>query len=294
MTDILLTAARLDAALGSDRPPVVLDVRSVSGRADRDSYLAGHLPGAVFLDLDADLAAPPGAGGRHPLPAPEDLQRSWRRAGISDGSPIVVYDAKDASIAARAWWLLRWSGVPAADIQVLDGGFAAWERNGSTVEAGGGRVPRPGSIVVRPGGMPSVSADEAAELASGHGVLLDARAAARYRGEIEPLDRIAGHIPGAVNLPLTDLLTSGGTFREPAELEVLFEEVVPDQSTTVAASCGSGVTACHFVLAGALIDRQLALYPGSYSGWLALGRDVVVGAEPMGLPVKTRAGGPRR
>jgi thiosulfate/3-mercaptopyruvate sulfurtransferase len=258
---------------------VLLDVRWVAGRVDRGSYLAAHLPGAVFLDLDADLAAPPGLGGRHPLPEPAALQAVWRRAGIDDDSAVVVYDTRDSSIAARAWWLLRWSGV--TGVRVLDGGFAAWSVDGSRpVETGPGMLPPPGSMTVRPGAMPTVDADAAAALARDGGTLLDARAGARYRGETEPLDPIAGHIPGAVSLPLTDLLTADGTFREPAEIEAVLASSTGGGE--VAASCGSGVTACHLILAGAVTGRRIALYPGSYSGWLALGRPVAVGPEPGG------------
>jgi thiosulfate/3-mercaptopyruvate sulfurtransferase len=139
-------------------------------------------------------------------------------------------------------------------------------------------LPPPGSMTMRPGGMPTVDADGAAALARGGGTLLDARAAARYRGETEPLDPIAGHIPGAVNLPLTDLLTQDGTFRDPAELEAVLARSTG--SGEVAASCGSGVTACHLILAGEMTGRRIALYPGSYSGWLALGRPVSVGPDP--------------
>ena len=279
----LIDAAELALLLSSGRSPVLLDVRWVAGRVDLHSYLAGHLPGAVFLDLDAELAAPPGLGGRHPLPKPAALQAVWRRAGIDDGASVVVYDTRDSSIAARAWWLLRWSGI--VDVRVLDGGFAAWSADGARpVETGAGMLPSPGSVTVHPGGMPTVDADGAAALARGQGTLLDARAGARYRGEIEPLDPIAGHIPGAVNLPLTDLLTDDGTFRSAAEIDAILASSVGGapglSSEEVAASCGSGVTACHLILAGAVTGRRIALYPGSYSGWLALGRPVAVGPDP--------------
>ncbi len=281
-TDPLITPSGLARALDSARPPVVLDVRWVAGTVDREAYRAGHVPGAVFLDLDADLAAPPDlgphGGGRHPLPAAADLQAVWRRAGIADDSTVVVYDTKDSSVAARAWWLLRWSGV--THVRVLDGGFAAWTRDGRPVQQGDGVRPAIGSMTVRPGGMPTVDADGAAALAQGGGTLLDARAAARYRGEVEPLDPVAGHIPGAVNLPLTDLVSADGTFRDPVEVGRSFQAVAAGGE--VAASCGSGVTACHLILAGSLVGRGIALYPGSYSGWLALGRPVAIGPDPDG------------
>lgn len=280
MTDILIRPAELADALTGSRPPVVLDIRWIAGAADRGSYLAGHVPGATFLDLDQDLAAPPGPGGRHPLPDPLILQDVWRAAGIHDDSTVVVCDTKDSTIAARAWWLLHWSGL--TDVRVLDGGFAAWEAAGSAVETGDGSVPALGSVMVVPGGMETVDADGAEMLASGSGVLLDARSAPRYRGETEPLDSIPGHIPGAVNLPTTELSNPDGTFRSADELWNKFDEVVG--AGTVVASCGSGVTACHLILAGALVGRPMALYPGSYSGWLALGRDVAVGPGPSSTP----------
>ncbi|SDP14988.1 thiosulfate/3-mercaptopyruvate sulfurtransferase [Nakamurella panacisegetis] len=279
MREVLISAAELAKALESGAPPVLLDVRWVAGVVDREGYLAGHVPGAVFVDLDADLAGPPGVGGRHPLPRPADLQKVWRAAGIVDDSSVVVYDPKDSSVAARAWWLLRWSGL--SSVRVLDGGLAAWVAGGHPVETGPGASPRPGSITVIAGSMPTIDADRAREMTLSGGTLLDARAAARYRGEIEPLDPIAGHIPGAVNLPLTELLKPDGTFREPAGIEAVFERTIgPDDDGEVAASCGSGVTGCHLILAGAMIGRPLALYPGSYSEWLALGRPVAVGGPP--------------
>ncbi len=271
----LISAADLAELVASRYPPVLLDVRWVAGRPDLDDYLAGHLPGAVFLDLDADLAGPPGLGGRHPLPEPLDLQAVWRRAGIDQDSVVVAYDGKESALAARVWWLLRWSGLTA--VRVLDGGFAAWATGDRPIETGPGTDPVPGALVVNPGGMAAVDADQALALAAGAGTLLDARAAARYRGQTEPIDPVAGHIPGSVNLPLTDLLTADGTFLSLAELESIFAAL---PGGDIAASCGSGVTACHLILAGAAVGREIALYPGSFSGWLALGRPVAVGPAP--------------
>lgn len=278
----LIDADELARAIGSAHPPVLLDVRWAAGQVQRDGYLAGHIPGAIFLDLDRDLAAPPGVGGRHPLPEASALQAVWRRVGISDDSAVVVYDSRDSAIAARAWWLLRWSGL--TDVKVLDGGFAGWSADpGRAVDEGETPDPEPGTVTVSPGQMSIVDADGAASLATGAGILLDVRAASRYSGEIEPLDPIAGHIPGSVNLPLTDLLRDDGTFLTDAEIVEKVEAVIGSHgSEQVAASCGSGVTACHLILAGALVGRKIALYPGSYSGWLALRRPVVVGPEPGG------------
>ena len=171
------------------------------------------MPGAVFVDLDTELAAPPGEGGRHPLPAPAALQDVLRRAGVSRGSRVVAYDDDTGAVAARAWWLLRWAGLPADRVAVLDGGFRAWVAEGLPVTAAPTR-PAPGDVVVHPGGMPVVDADGAAELAR-RGVLLDARAGARYRGEIEPVDARAGHVPGARNAPATEHLGADGRWLPP-------------------------------------------------------------------------------
>jgi len=256
--------------------PVLLDIRWTLAGSDHDGYLAGHIPGARFIDLDRELTGPPGLGGRHPLPDPTDLQAAWRAAGIDDASDVVVYDGGSGLGSARAWWLLRWSGL--RQVRVLDGGLAAWLRSGQPTAAGVEHPPRPGTITVRPGSMPVVDVDQATELAES-GALIDARAGARYRGEIEPLDPVAGHIPGSVNLPMGDLLTADGTVRSTAELRAAFTDVgvTAGRTGSVAASCGSGITACQLILAAELAGLELALYPGSYSQWCALGRPVAVG-----------------
>jgi thiosulfate/3-mercaptopyruvate sulfurtransferase len=214
--------------------------------------------------------------------AAADLQAVWRAAGIEDDSTVVVYDGGSGLASARAWWLLRWSGL--RDVRVLDGGLAAWSTVAERPTAAGAeRADHPGTVTVRPGAMPVVEVDRATELAESGG-LIDARAAARYRGEIEPLDPVAGHIPGSLNLPITDLLSADGTFRSATELRaafaalgVLADQSAADQPQTVAASCGSGITACQLILAAQVAGLQLALYPGSYSQWCALGRPVAVG-----------------
>jgi thiosulfate/3-mercaptopyruvate sulfurtransferase len=244
----------------------VIDVRwRLAGPPGRDDYAAGHLPGAVFLDLDADLCGPPGEGGRHPLPDPDDLQGVLRAAGVREGRPVVVYDLGDGLSSARAWWTLRWAGHEA--VRVLDGGFPAWVAAGLPVTT---EVPEPepGDVVVRPGGMPVLDASAAGRLA-GEGVLVDVRAAPRYRGEVEPIDPVAGHIPGAVNLPTTDHLEAGGRLRAADALRSRFAEVGVDDGVPVGAYCGSGVTAAHTVLALHLVGRtDAALYVGSWSEWI--------------------------
>ena len=250
-------------------PPALLDIRwSLTGPPARELYDRGHLPGAVFVDLEADLAGPPGAGGRHPLPAPADLQAALRRLGVRRDHPVVAYDAADGSVAARLWWLLRWSGHGAA--AVLDGGYSAWSEQGRPVTTEEPAV-RPGDVVVRPGGMPVLGADDAAELAR-TGVLLDARAPQRYRGETEPVDPRAGHVPGARNAPLAGNLGADGRWLPPQELAGRFAELGVLAGEPVGAYCGSGVTATALVLALEVAglttaSRPAALYAGSWSHW---------------------------
>ncbi len=245
---------------------VVLDVRwRLAGPPGADSYREAHLPGAVYVDLDTALAGAPGEGGRHPLPEPGTLQRHLRAAGVRANHPVVVYDDSDGSVAARAWWLLRWAGH--TDVAVLDGGFAAWaeEERPLTDE-----IPSPeeGDIVVTPGGMPVLEAAEAAALAR-EGVLFDARAAPRYAGETEPIDPRAGHIPGAVNAPFSGHLAEDGRWRAASELAERFEGLGVTPETAVGVYCGSGVTASSVVLALEVADHPgpVALYAGSWSHW---------------------------
>ncbi|MDI1459343.1 sulfurtransferase [Catellatospora sp. KI3] len=257
----LISAADLSELLRGAQPPTVLDLRwRLAGPPGRDDYDAGHVPGAVFVDLDRDLCGPPGAGGRHPLPHPQALEGALRAAGLREGDPVVVYDGGDGLAAARAWWTMRWAGV--ADVRVLDGGFPAWTAAGGAVDTGQPSVAR-GDLVVRPGGLPVLDADDAAALAR-DGVLLDARAAARFRGETEPIDAVAGHIPGARNLFYGELVNADGTLRgDLAEIFAGFE------GEPVGAYCGSGVTAAHTVLALHAAGRDdAALYVGSWSHWI--------------------------
>lgn len=243
----------------------VLDVRWDLGTGpDRDAYEAGHIPGAAFVDLDADLAGPPGDSGRHPLPTAEDFQEAMRRAGVSRGRPVAVYDARTSASAARAWWLLAYFGHP--DVTVLDGGLAAWSECGLALEQGTS-TPVAGDFTTRPGGLPVVDAAGAAELAR-TGVLIDARASERFRGEREPIDPVAGHIPGAVNRPAPANLDERGRFQPPAILRQGFRELGVRDGDDVGAYCGSGVTAAHEVLALRLAGFPAALYAGSWSEWI--------------------------
>jgi thiosulfate/3-mercaptopyruvate sulfurtransferase len=265
----LLTTVELADLLAGEQPPVILDVRwRLAGPPARDDYAAGHLPGAVFVDLDAELAGPPGAGGRHPLPEPADLQRALRAAGVRAGQPVVAYDDVDGSTAARAWWLLRWAGH--TEVAVLDGGYAAWVRDGRPVSTEDPK-PEPGDIEVRPGHMPVLDAAAAGRLGQ-DGVLLDARAPERFRGDVEPVDPRAGHVPGARNAPFAGHLGEDGHWRSPAELAERFAGVGAEPGGEVGAYCGSGVTATSVVLALEVAGVTSAsapagLYAGSWSHW---------------------------
>jgi thiosulfate/3-mercaptopyruvate sulfurtransferase len=260
----LVSVDELAGLLGAD-DLVLLDVRwRLQGPPGRDSYAAAHLPGAVFVDVDADLAGPPGDGGRHPLPEPADFEAAMRRAGVRSTSRVVAYDDGDLVPAARAWWLLHWAGHDA--VQVLDGGYAAWTRAGlpTTTEVA---EPTPGDLVVTAGGMPAVDAAGAFRL-TGDGVLVDARQPVRFRGESEPIDPVAGRIPGAVNVPATSLIDDAGLLLGPSALREVYARVGVDEGTSVGAYCGSGVTAAQTVLALDQLGIRAALYPGSWSNWI--------------------------
>ncbi|KAB8186298.1 sulfurtransferase [Nonomuraea phyllanthi] len=307
MSSPLITPAEL-AALDD---VTVLDVRwRLGGPPGVEYYREGHIPGAVYCDLDTDLASPPGEGGRHPLPEAGAFQHAMRRLGVSDGRPVVVYDDAGSTVAARAWWALRYFGH--RDVRVLDGGLPAWieaglpttkdapdlpgpdavgsvgvvpdqgasggpasEVAGSSASGGAraggaeaGEGAAGGDFTARPGGMPVLTADEAAALAT-QGVLLDARAAERYRGEVEPVDPVAGHVPGAVNAPTTENVGPDGRFRTPAALRERFAGLGVQEGVRTGAYCGSGVTAAHEVLALEVAGLPAALYVGSWSNWVA-------------------------
>ncbi|MTB87847.1 sulfurtransferase [Aeromicrobium senzhongii] len=273
--EVLIDVDELAAALDSGRPPVVLDVRWTLGGPSGDAaHRAGHVPGAVFVPLDTELAAHgEPTDGRHLLPSLADLQRAARRWGIHDDSSVVVYDDNGNLAAARAWWLLRWAGF--TNVRLLDGALAAWVASGRPLETGD-VSPAPGSVRLSAGALPVLELDEVADFAAS-GVLLDARAAERYRGEVEPIDPKAGHIPGARNAPTTENLTPDGRFRSPAELRERFAALGADGSRPVAAYCGSGVTAAHEIAALAIAGIDAALYPGSWSQWSNLDLPVATG-----------------
>lgn len=278
----LIDPQDLASALAASPPPVLLDVRwQLGGPPGITAYRAGHLPGAVFADLDRDLAAPPGDGGRHPLPEPAVFQAAMRRAGVSDDRDVVVYDEAGSLTAARAWWLLRYCGH--ARTRVLDGGYRAWAAAGLPVMAGDSPVADPpGRFTARPGRLPVLDAAGAAEVA-GRGVLLDARAPERYRGDLEPVDPVAGHIPGAISAPATGNVGPDGRFLPAGRLRARFAALGAsgDSGVPVAAYCGSGVTAAQEILALELAGVPAALYPGSWSEWVRdPGRPVATGPGP--------------
>jgi thiosulfate/3-mercaptopyruvate sulfurtransferase len=264
--DPVIPVAALAADLGGIAPPTLLDVRwRLIGTPGRANYTAGHLPRAVFVDLDTELCGRPGPGGRHPLPDTAELQSVLRRAGVRAGHPVVVYDGGEGQPAARAWWTLRWAGHDR--VRVLDGGYAAWVAAGHPVSTAV-PTPEPGDMVVRPGHLPALDAAAAASLA-GEGLLLDVRAPERYRGESEPVDAVAGHIPGAVNLPTGQHTETGGRLRSADALRDAFAAAGLRDGVPVGAYCGSGVTAAHTVLALHRAGRtDAALYVGSWSQWI--------------------------
>lgn len=253
----------------------VLDVRyRLGGPPGHPEFEAGHVPGARFVDLDADLAAAPGPRGRHPLPDHAVFEAAMRRCGVSAALPVVVYDDWLSHAAARCWWLLRDAGHPS--VRVLDGGWGAWRAAGLPVETGEAAT-SPGDFRAEPGHLRSVDA----AAVPGVDVLLDARAPERYRGDVEPIDPVAGHIPGARNVPTALNLDAHGRFRPAAELRELYADVGAVPGADVAVYCGSGVTAAHDVLALEVAGVSAALYPGSWSEWVVdPARPVATSARP--------------
>ena len=244
---------------------VVLDVQYTLDGQGADLYASRHLPGAAHLDLDTVLAGPPGDRGRHPMPSASRLQDGLRALGLHDDARVVVYDQGPSLGAARAWWVLRWAGL--TDVRVLDGGLAAWERAGlpTTTEP---VVAEPGSITIRPGAVPMLDVDDVLGHLEDGGVLLDARTAERFRGEVEPIDTEAGHIPGATSLPVGEVMNQDGTFASAEAIRTALGERRIPINQPIATSCGSGITACQLTLA--LHEAGIASAPfiGSWSEWI--------------------------
>jgi thiosulfate/3-mercaptopyruvate sulfurtransferase len=261
-------AARDESDTGHLR---ILDCRFDLGdtEAGRRAYIHSHIPGAAYAHLDEDMSGPilPGRTGRHPLPDADDFARTVARLGISNRSQVVLYDASGGSMASRMWWMLRWVGHEA--VAVLDGGWDAWTAAGLSTSSGE-EIPLPGGFSASP--RPELVVDAAemlAKTASGGALVVDARAADRFRGENETHDPIGGHIPGASNLPHTGNLHDG-LFRDPAELAARFSELMGNRPPSeVIFYCGSGVSACHNALA---LEHagigEARLYLGSWSDWI--------------------------
>jgi thiosulfate/3-mercaptopyruvate sulfurtransferase len=271
----LIDVAALKPLIGT--PAVaVLDCRFdlAAPDAGRQAYLAAHIPTARYADLNRDLSAPvTSSSGRHPLPSPEHIAARLGELGVAHDTQVIAYDEASGGFAARAWWLLRWLGH--AKAAVLDGGFKAWLAGGGALESGEppAGAPSPGQVRFTPRLDPHAvlsTAELIEALADPRHMLVDARAAERFAGTVEPLDPVAGHIPGAVNHPFTANLSADGTFLPPAELKRRWQERLAGKSPRdVIAMCGSGVTACHNLLAMELAELYGAkLYGGSWSEWI--------------------------
>ncbi|MCU1549283.1 MAG: sulfurtransferase [Arthrobacter sp.] len=277
--DTLMDVSVLKSRITAGQRTVLLDVRWALGDPHgRDHYLREHIPGAVFVDLATELAGPADPRrGRHPLPPPEQFQASVRRWGVGNDDVVVAYDDSGSMAAARLWWLLRNAGFTA--VHLLDGGLAAWRAAGLELESGP-QLASPGDATLAEGAMPVIDAGQAAAWGR-QGLLLDARAGERYRGEIEPVDPRAGHIPGAVSAPTSANVGADGRFLPAEELRERFALLGVRPGVATAVYCGSGVTAAHEVAALEIAGFPAALYPGSFSEWSNnAGNEVVSGAAP--------------
>ncbi|WP_144875317.1 sulfurtransferase [Microbacterium sp. 1.5R] len=273
-----VSVAELDELQTAGAPVRVIDVRWRLDRPDGHAdYLDGHIPGAVYVPLDTELASHgEPADGRHPLPTTAELQDAARRWGVRDGDVVVAYDDVKGVAAARAWWLLRQAGV---DVRVLEGGIRAWREAGLGVDSDE-VSPQPGDVTLSEIGADAITIDDAAALPAS-GVLLDVRAPERYRGEVEPLDPQAGHIPGAVNLPTALHFDSAGRILDHDTVRATFAAAGVTRGTAVAAYCGSGITAAHTALVLDEVGIEAKVFPGSWSQWSNTpGRPVAVGEQP--------------
>ena len=280
-SDVLISAQELAELLRSDQPPLIADVRwNLGGPPGKPDFEAGHIPGAVWVDLETQLAGPPGVGGRHPLPTVAIFEDAMRSIGVCQDSLVVAYDAANSQAAARLWWLLTDAGH--GDVKVLDGGFAAWRAAGLPAVSGPNVRAARGDFIAHPGQRPQLTATEiSARLGRPDApTLIDVRTSERYVGENEPLDPVAGHIPGAINLPWVGNVRADGRFRPPAEIVRRYAEACGNQDAVL--YCGSGITAAHSLLS--LESAGLgaaALYPGSWSDWITdPSRPIATGIAP--------------
>lgn len=266
MTRVLITAEELDDLRAAGTPLRILDVRWSLAQPDgRNEYRSGHIPGAVYVDLETQLADPdrPASEGRHPLPSTARLQDAMRSVGVRNGDTVILYDAWNNMGSSRAWWLLARAGV--GGVRVLNGGIDAWRDAGFGTESGDVSVGRGDIELTRDDGRATLDTDQAAELARSGG-LVDVRAGERFRGESEPIDPVAGHIPGAVNVPAAHYL-SDGRFASPDQIRRVFEEAGVDPGAEIGTYCGSGITAAQAALALHEAGIEAAVYPGSWSEW---------------------------
>lgn len=279
---VLVRVDELAAELERDAPVRLLDVRwRLDQPEGRPAYLAGHLPGAVYVDLERELARPGRPDeGRHPLPTAIDLTVALRRWGVNDGDQVVVYDDNDGVPAARAWWLLRRLDI---DVRVLDGGFRAWVQSGGRLEHSD-RAVRSGTLSVADPGNRGVADIDQTALAPRVGVLVDVRAPQHYRGVASGLDPATGHIPGAVNIPTVSHIGPDGLLRGADEIRATLTAHGIHAETAVVLYCSSGIPSTHSALAFAIAGVDTRIFPGSWSQWArSPGRPVAVGAEPAGL-----------
>ena len=282
----LISVAQLRTLLASDQPPLLFDVSFdlAQPAAGAEQYQQEHLPGAVYAHLEHDLSAQPddtpASGGRHPLPSRERFAQWLSAQGLGNGRQVVVYDRNGCAFAGRLWWMLQWAGHEA--VAVLDGGLSAWKAAGEALESGLAQPPVPAAFRLEPSlrFLASV-AQVLAALGQPEQTLIDARAPARYRGEVEPLDPVAGHIPGALNRPFTDNFAADGCFKPAALLRAEFEALLAGcDPASVVHHCGSGVTANPNVLAMEWAGLgKTTLFAGSWSEWCRdTGRPVARGA----------------
>ena len=276
---VLIEASELARLLETGPTPVLADVRwTLGGPPGLPDFERGHLPRAQYVDLEQELSAEPGEGGRHPLPAPAVLQQAMRRIGVNQDSVVVVYDGGNALAAARLWWMLTDAGH--TSVRVLNGGVAAWAAASLPLETGAAAQVAPGDFVAAPGHRSLLGATEVAAMLGqpGPASLIDVRAADRYAGESEPIDPVAGHIPGAINLPSMANVGPDGRFLEPAVIAARYAEI--GQRPVV--YCGSGITAAHTLLALNEVGLEdAAIYAGSWSDWITdPSRPVATGPTP--------------
>lgn len=274
MFEFLVSAEQVQANLDNSEW-LILDVRHdlVDHQAGRRAYEQGHIPGAVFLDHEVDLTAPKtGLNGRHPLPSRQELAQLLQQKGLRDGVQVVVYDAQGSLFASHMWWMLRWLGHP--QVAILDGGWQAWQQLGAAQE-GGPAKPIPSAAawsLPEQAAMPTVQTDQVLKnLSKPIFTVLDARAAERYRGDVEPMDPVAGHIPDALNRSHLNNLGEQGRFKPAEQLRQEYQDLLGTISAEmVVHQCGSGITACHNLFAMELAGLVgSSIYPGSWSEWVS-------------------------